>query len=415
MSKTALGPVRWLVAALGVVCVAAPQAAAALPDPTTNSDRPIGLEDCDEPGEICECDVTRATTIDGTAGADTLDGTPGDDVIRGRGGNDTIRGRGGEDLIYGEDGNDKLVGGGGTDYVLGEAGDDWVIGDEGIFGSGNAILTAGRDCVRGGPGADHLVGDDYAHAGTASDGANDLLLGGDHDDVVVGDSRVDTGNSNAFGSGNDWLAGSQGDDKVIGDSRSANGTANGGGTDSVNTGPGGDLGVGDAFTTSGSAVLAAGKSGGDDGPVWAYNPGCSQDPEDPNSDCVDGGVHLQYSADTGYGDNYAVPGSGGTTTGGGADEIGGFTEADTLFGGPGNDELRGDTAQQSVRFGGIDHVGGNDVIHGGDGNDRMFGYWQPNDVCDGGPGAGDQADVSFGWPGASDRSCDTWNAEITFP
>jgi hypothetical protein len=299
-----------------------------------------------------------------------------------------------------------------------------VIGDEGIFGSGNAVMTAGRDCLSGAGGVDYLVGDNYAHFGTASDGANDLLLGGDDDDVVVGDSRIDIGNSNAFGSGNDWLAGSQGEDKVIGDSRSANGTAYGGGTDSVNTGPGADLGVGDAFTTGGSAVIAAGNSGDDDGPVWMYNQGCSADPEDPGSECVDGGVHLQFGADTGYGDNYAVPGGGGTATGGGADEIGGYTEADTLFGGPADDRLRGDTAQESVVFENntpndpsddTTHYGGTDVVHGGDGNDTMYGYWKPNDDCDGGPGSGDRADVSFGWPGSSDRSCDSWNAEILLP
>src|SRR5919108_2864088 len=101
MRKPAVGTLRCLIAALGVLCVAAPQAAAALPDPTANADRPIGKDDCGE--------VVRATTISGTSGNDNLTGTPGDDVIRGRGGDDTIRGLGGEDLIYGEDGQDKLV------------------------------------------------------------------------------------------------------------------------------------------------------------------------------------------------------------------------------------------------------------------------------------------------------------------
>ena len=76
--------------------------------------------------------------IDGGFGNDELSGNNGLDVIHGRAGSDKIWGGAANDAlfgdilddeIYGEAGNDLVVGGHGTDYMHGGEGDDWLRGD----------------------------------------------------------------------------------------------------------------------------------------------------------------------------------------------------------------------------------------------------------------------------------------------
>lgn len=83
----------------------------------------------------------------GGAGNDTLAGGSGDDQLFGEAGGDTLRGMAGADTLAGGAGNDRLDGGAGSDQVLGEAGNDKIL--------------------------------------WASDGADDLVEGGDDRDTIA--------------------------------------------------------------------------------------------------------------------------------------------------------------------------------------------------------------------------------------
>jgi Ca2+-binding RTX toxin-like protein len=155
-------------------------------------------------------------TILGGTGKDSLEGFVGDDLMLGGPGDDTLPGGRGEDVLFG---------GAGTDYVFGGADDDLLIagvpGFNTLFGSeGNDILD-GRD--RSGafaltPALDDML-DDRLQAAFgdrlspeqslrvfdafrgAGPVAPDGLLGGNGDDLLVGDS----GDSPIGGNGADRL------------------------------------------------------------------------------------------------------------------------------------------------------------------------------------------------------------------
>ncbi len=100
--------------------------------------------------------------INGTDAGETIDGTPNADLIRALAGNDTINaGAGndrvdagaGQDIVRGGAGNDQLSGGfgdGSTDYLYGEDGDDTLYAGQFGFGLG----TGGTIFMYGGNGND---------------------------------------------------------------------------------------------------------------------------------------------------------------------------------------------------------------------------------------------------------------------
>ena len=109
-------------------------------------------------------------TLDGGDGADLLYGGGDDDSLRGGGGNDTLSGGAGSDSLFGGVGNDTLMGGIGADVLDGGDGADSLSGD------------AGNDTLIG------AVGDDTIYGG----GDTDLIYGGNDDDLVYGGFGNDT-------------------------------------------------------------------------------------------------------------------------------------------------------------------------------------------------------------------------------
>jgi hypothetical protein len=373
-----------------------------------------------------------------------VDGTPYNDYIvvssSATASHITIDGEGGTDLIVGSDGAQTIIGGPGDDYLIGGHGADLIVGDDYATGQ-SADGRSDRDCLVGSQGADTLVGDNMGVDQNASGGDDDILLGGDDKDLIIGDSSTSgASDHSATGFGNDWMAGSQGPDTVVGDSyakgvrnaahgRGSADAANAG-NDSVNTGPDDDLGVGDSLADGGSAMADGSSadteksSATPDGTISIW-----PDRVDAKRDAKDGGVHLQNGNDEGWGDSRVLGGSG-AAVGGGSDEIGGSDGADSLFGGPGDDTVRGDSAVNCTHTptdsigcqpcptkddvprcvfldpsqGGnsddpghvvkaaADGVNWNDTLYGGPDNDKLFGYWGDGDVCSGGGDSGDSLD-----------------------
>nr|WP_295784969.1 putative Ig domain-containing protein [Rhodoferax sp.] len=151
-------------------------------------------------------------TLDGGNGKDRLYGTGGNDVLLGGEGNDELHGDAPESDLEGKwHGKDTLDGGNGDDLLFGEGGDDILMG-----GAGNDKLRGdslvselagqwhGNDTLDGGDGNDDLRGD----------GGNDTLWGGDGNDILVGDSEA--GDLDAKYHGNDVLYGGAGDDYLYG-------------------------------------------------------------------------------------------------------------------------------------------------------------------------------------------------------
>lgn len=160
-------------------------------------------------------DLTLATGAvkGGAAGLDTLVGIEGvwgsafDDTLTGNAvantflgylGDDIIKGGGGDDIIEGYDGLDQLDGGAGIDTLSFENDSDGIVAslltNTGTTGAAAGETYVGFENLRGGYGADTLVG---------SAGAN-VLQGGAGGDILSAGSGIDTLYGDA---GNDQLTG----------------------------------------------------------------------------------------------------------------------------------------------------------------------------------------------------------------
>jgi Ca2+-binding RTX toxin-like protein len=99
-------------------------------------------------------DVLRGSSVAnalyGEGGDDALDGKGGDDALFGGAGNDILTDTAGHNTLDGGDGDDVLTAGAGTDTLTGGAGDDVL-----AAGSGDDTLTggAGDDSLSGGAGS----------------------------------------------------------------------------------------------------------------------------------------------------------------------------------------------------------------------------------------------------------------------
>lgn len=312
-------------------------------------------------------------------GDDYIDGGDDDDEIRGDGGNDTILGGSGNDYLEGdghtndiageEHGKDTIDGGAGDDKIWGEGGDDTLIGGSGadqINGDANteelAVKWHGNDTIDGGSGNDTIWGA----------GGNDTILGGEGDDYIDGDANVELlvatshgddtidageGNDTIRGNGgNDIIIGGLGDDYIEGDSKvldkqyHGNDTIEGGeGNDKIRGNGGNDIivgGLGDDYIWGGAGNDTINGSEGND-----YIEG--------DDTTLLGAEHGDDTLDGGDGDD-TIWGNGG---------------ADIIHGGNGDDSLAGD--QDGSR-----QYDGNDQIYGGAGNDSIRGY-DGNDILDG--------------------------------
>ena len=155
-------------------------------------------------------------SILGGNGNDTINGGVGDDVISGGNGNDSINGGDGGDTLNGDDGNDLIFTGDTTlsytpKFAYGGNGDDTIIAGSGIIfnygGAGNDLIDVSGETspytagAYGGDGNDTLiggVGSDFLDCGTGADsvlaGAGDdyvYSLGANGADILDGGSGID--------------------------------------------------------------------------------------------------------------------------------------------------------------------------------------------------------------------------------
>jgi Ca2+-binding RTX toxin-like protein len=350
-------------------------------------------------GEAGEGDnVAGSFSLIGGTGSDTfstdlnivtLEGGDGDDSLFGAG---TLRGQKGDDTlagvtplwmttVEGGDGADTINGWG---NLYGDAGNDTISGTPAIFGGdGNDTLVgASGTTIQPGLGSDVVSGDPDTWVtyeersnpvtvkldGLANDGES-----GEGDNIAVGIVGV------ILGLGNDLAEGSAGPNQI--DGRAGNDTIRGfGGGDALTGGSGTDLlegGVGDDALEFGQfgpeAWGGADDLNGGDGSDTAYYSGHTGNVSVDFDDVADDGETSEHDNVRSDVEN-AVGGLGNDTlTGNGV--------ANSLEGGPGNDEVTG--------AGGNDTLLGifnNDTLSGGAGDDLLVGAGG-DDELEGGSGA----------------------------
>jgi len=133
---------------------------------------------------------------DGKPINDTLDGGWGNDVLSGSNGDDVLIGDRGDDSLYGYDDNDLLLGGQGSDTLSSGTGNDTLDG-----GEGDDLLTlwTGQSTVTGGSGNDRI---DVSGAGFAQGIVSTVLFSrGDGADELVGSSAAAPDVTLQFGPG----------------------------------------------------------------------------------------------------------------------------------------------------------------------------------------------------------------------
>ncbi|MBP0484312.1 calcium-binding protein [Sagittula salina] len=286
-------------------------------------------------------DNTSAASFTGDAAGDTLI-----DIENAYGSNfnDSIYGSSGHNALWGADGNDRLYGLSGNDDLFGGAGNDSLYGSSGIDrldgGEGNDILfgDAGADQLMGGEGIDRAQ---YSNATAAVlvDLQNASLNTGEaagdtfdsiehlHGSAYNDDLRGDAGANLLWGwNGHDKLHGRDGDDDLRGGD--GNDILYGGnGADRLDGGAGIDRAM---YYATGASFIA----------------------------------DLQFS-------QYNTGAATGDT----------YISIESLHGGNGDDNLRGDA--------------GNNTIWGGSGNDHLHGRLG-NDILVGHSGA-DHFNFNLGW------------------
>ncbi len=137
----------------------------------------------------------QANVIAGNSGDNRISGQRGSDELSGGNGDDTLRGGGGNDTLVFDAGDDVLNGGGGIDTLdLSTATDAFLVnlGAGSMTGDAtdNDTVTAVEN-VRGGSGADTLLGSGDANALSGGSG-DDSLVGSGGADTLTGQSGADT-------------------------------------------------------------------------------------------------------------------------------------------------------------------------------------------------------------------------------
>jgi len=296
--------------------------------------------------------------ITGTSGNDNLRGTSGDDRLFGLGGHDTLNGGRGDDYMEGGAGNDTYVVDSEGDVINDRSGKDTVIATHAYY-----ALGAGLENLT-------LRGASFEVQGDGNGLAN-----------VIRNDRADGGAWIDGAGGNDTLLGGGGWDVFSFSQGSGNY-----GHDVVNGGAGQDgirVGTHSAVVIDFRAGTASGGGTSGSGSISFQN--------------------IEHAAGGAFDDLLVANDAGITLYGGGGN--------DTLRGGAGGDYLASDhdgtDAPQSPFVAGNDRVyggagkdtlitaGGNDTLDGGSGSDRLEAgsgndtlYWQGSDtLVDGGSGA----------------------------
>ena len=286
---------------------------------------------------------SAAVSIAGGGGDDSISGGVGNDTLTGGEGNDFIEGGAGNDTIGGGLGNDHLVGGAGNDILMGGAGSDSLDG-----GEGNDVLEVDADdnlaALSGGAGQDVLhVADGRGVTVDLGAAQIETAFGNDGADhfFTIGTAAIAADG----GAGNDWLAGGAGDDQLLG----------GAGNDILEGGAGNDTLVGG----QGADRLLGGA--GDDTLII--------NGEDINGNIDGGAGHDTVLIDDAAGVFFDLGLSHVEEAQGGAGNDRLYTtgtEAISVFGGAGNDQLLGGAGNDTLSGG-----SGADVLKGGAGDDRL--------------------------------------------
>ena len=220
--------------------------------------------------------------------------------------------------LFGDTGSDNLTGGGGNDIITtGDAADP--VGD-------TANGQDGNDTITGGPGPDLLSGGKGSDQITGGDGVN-FLAGGDGNDTLTGGPDID---DIAGGNGNDSINGLGGNDRLRGDDA----TGKLPGNDTVNGGLGDDI-----ISGGGKNDLLQGGSGNDKIEGGSGN------------DNIIAGPDTLIPLDTD------------------ADSVFGGIGNDTMVGGAGDDVLYGEAGMDSITGG-----AGSDLLSGGLNRDFFVGH-----------------------------------------
>jgi Ca2+-binding RTX toxin-like protein len=310
--------------------------------------------------------------LDGTDGPDIIAGLDGNDVIRGFGGNDVICGGDGNNIYDGGADSDLMAGGGDGDSFFGGDGEDEVTYAEAPYGVdadlslrtsdswGDDVYSSVED-LTGSAYDDFLIGDGGSNRLVGLDGS-DYLMGNDGDDVLV-DGGHHTYDVNQFigGNGYDLMYGG----KAI-DVANFNGSMLGVNVDLTQgtaTGQGNDLLSGmddvigtiynDAIRGDANANVLNGNAGddkitGEGGDDWLEGGG--------DNDQLTGGPGNDAALFTNAFSPVVANLATGRATGEGTDTL---STIEGLLGGPGNDRLTGAAT--------------NDTLDGGPGDDQLDG------------------------------------------
>jgi len=312
---------------------------------------------------------------------DGLFGSEGNDLIDGRGGNDALLGNGGDDVLVGGPGNDYLSGGTGNDQLRGGAGSDSFEGG------------AGDDTIAGGAIHDRINYSDLNFAnymgstggitmdlqtGIVQDGMGgtdtlsdiNFVMGSGHNDTMVGSSTSNLFEQFEGMAGNDHIDGGAIDPVTLSNSNRVSYVSS---AAAVNV----DLGAGqaqDGFGTTDTLVninhVRGSKFGdtllGSDSTLTEQFEGMAGDDHIDGRGGIDmarydsggpGGVNVNLALGT------ASDGQGGTDT---------LVNIEGVRGSRFDDVLTGsDTSAAALDFEFFIGNGGNDIIDGGGGYDRV--------------------------------------------
>lgn len=158
----------------------------------------------------------------GISGIDNILGGDLNDFLGGGLSDDLLQGGLGDDFLLGGDGDDVLTGAGGMDSFIGGAGDDRIDGGVGVDWVGYEDATAGATIrLNGGLTQDGMGGTDVLY------GIEDAS-GSDFNDTITGNGAANTLRG---GLGADYLLGLNGDDTLVGGTGAANTLQGGRGSD----------------------------------------------------------------------------------------------------------------------------------------------------------------------------------------
>ena len=338
----------------------------------------VMVAESEPPDPNVGADITGSSENDKLIGTDLNDkiygGDRDDTVADSTGGDDFLYGMGGDDHLQGGDGNDLLVGGPGADSLQGGDGLDTIYYAYSMEGVRVNLMTG---VARGGEAGGDSFGDPNADEYT-----NDIenVQGSMHDDEVVGDG----GDNKLWGrGGDDELSGGEGVDTL--DGGDGDDELDGGdGDDTLTGGDGADeLTGGDGVDTAsymGSMMgvevrlhtykAAGGEAEGDTFAGSTTYKHMTLDEDDEMVETESSAADIEHLTGSDNDDILAGDGRMNTIMGMGGD--------DKIYGGPGGDA---DTNE--------------DMLHGGDGNDMIFGGAGADtlngdggdDMLVGGPGA----------------------------